>query len=137
MVRELFEKIKADGKTILLASSANPDELERYEKIAGIDDLIEPSTSSGDAEKSKPHPDIIHAALKKLGNPDPNKVIYVGDTPWDAIAAGKAGVKTIGLLCGGSAESTLKDAGCVAIYASPAELLARYDESPLGRSPDA
>jgi HAD superfamily hydrolase (TIGR01509 family) len=137
LVRELFEKIKADGKKVILASSANPDELERYAKIAGIDDLIEHSTSSGDAEKSKPHPDIIHASLGKLGNPDPSTVIYVGDTAWDAIAAEKAGIKMIGVTCGGFAEVDLKKAGCVAVYASPAELLARYDESPLGSKADA
>ena len=137
MVRELFQKLKEDGKKIVLASSARPDELERYEKIARIDDLIEPSTSSADAEKSKPHPDIIEAALGKLGNPDPAQVIYVGDTPWDAIAAGKAGLKTIGVLCGGFPEVDLLAAGCVAIFAGPADLLARYDQSPLGRSPDA
>lgn len=134
MVRELFEKIKADGKRIVLASSAKPDELERYEKIAGIDDLIEQSTSSDDAEKSKPHPDIIHASLAKLGNPDRSKVLYVGDTPWDAIASIKAGIKPIGLLCGGFAEADLKQAGCLAIFTSPADLLARYDESPLGQT---
>ena len=131
MVRELFERIKQDGKKIILASSAKADELERYEKIAGIDDLIEPSTSSGDAEKSKPHPDIFHAALARLGGLDPSQVLVVGDTPWDAIAAGKAGLKTIGVLCGGFSKHDLKDAGCVAIYTNPAELLEGYDESPI------
>jgi HAD superfamily hydrolase (TIGR01509 family) len=132
MVRELFERIRADGKRIVLASSANPDELERYEEIAEVADLVEHKTSSGDAEKSKPHPDIFHAALAKLGNVDPANAIVVGDTPWDAIAAAKAGLKTIGLLCGGFAKDDLKAAGCVAIFTNPAELLLRYDESPLG-----
>jgi HAD superfamily hydrolase (TIGR01509 family) len=131
LVRELFEKIRADGKKILLASSAKADELEHYEKIAGITDLIEPSTSSADADRSKPHPDIIQAALGKLGDPDPSSVLYIGDTPWDAMASNKAGVKTIGLLCGGFAESDLKKAGCIAIFSSPADLLAKYDQSPL------
>ncbi len=131
MVRELFERIKADGKKIVLASSAKDDELEKYEQIAQIDDLIQESTSSDDAEKSKPHPDIFHAALGRLGDVDPSKVIVIGDTPWDALAASKAGMKTIGLLCGGFAEVDLRDADCVAIFASPADLLARYDESPL------
>ena len=137
MVRELFERIKADGKRIVLASSAHEEELTRYEKVAGIDDLIEESTSSDDAEKSKPHPDIFHAALAKLGGIDPSRAIVVGDTPWDAEAAGKAGLRTIGLLCGGFPEIELADAGCVAIFASPADLLARYDESPLGGGADA
>ena len=131
MVRELFERIKADGKRIVLASSAKEDELRRYEQIARIEDLIEESTSSDDAEKSKPHPDIFEAALGKLGGIDPSQVIVVGDTPWDAIAASKAGLKTIGLLCGGTPEAELREARCIAIFASPADLLARYDESPM------
>ena len=132
MVRELFERIRADGKRIALASSAKPDELERYEEIAEITDLVEHSTSSGDAEKSKPHPDIFQAALAKLGGLDPSKAIVVGDSPWDAVAAGKAGLKTIGLLCGGFEKDDLRAAGCSAIFTNPAELLLRYDESPLG-----
>ena len=132
MVRELFERIKADGKRIALASSAKPDELGRYEEIAGIADLVEHSTSSGDAEKSKPHPDIFQAALAKLGDLDPSKAIVVGDSPWDVEAAGKAGIKTIGLLCGGFDKDDLRAAGSVAIFTNPAELLLRYDESPLG-----
>jgi HAD superfamily hydrolase (TIGR01509 family) len=132
MVRELFERIKAEGKRIALASSAKPEELERYEQIAEISDLVEHSTTSGDAEKSKPDADIFQAALAKLGNLDPSKAIVVGDSPWDAIAAEKAGLKTIGVLCGGFAQDDLQAAGCEAIYANPAEILLRYDESPLG-----
>jgi phosphoglycolate phosphatase-like HAD superfamily hydrolase len=131
MVRELFERIKADGKRIDLASSAKDDEQKRYEQIARIDDLIEESTSSEDAARSKPEPDIFEAAMARLGNIDPSHAIVIGDTPWDAEAAGKAGLKTIGVLCGGFPESDLREAGCVAIYANPADLLARYDDSPL------
>ena len=129
--RELFERIKADGKRIGLASSCKADELEHYVRIADIEGLYDASTTSDDAEKSKPHPDIFHAILDKLSNPDPSKVIVVGDTAWDAHAAAKAGLKTIGLLCGGFPEADLKAAGCVAIFVNPADLLARYDESPL------
>jgi phosphoglycolate phosphatase-like HAD superfamily hydrolase len=56
----------------------------------------------------------------------------LGDTPYDAMAAGKAGLRTIGLLCGGFPEDELRGAGCVAIYHDPQDLLRRYDESPLG-----
>lgn len=130
-VRELFERIKADGREIVLASSAKKDELEHYEQLANIQDLIGASTSADDAEKSKPHPDIFHAALAKLNGIDPSEVIVVGDTPWDAIAAAKAGLRTIGLLCGGFDEDKLRESGCVAVYQNPANLLANYDQSPL------
>jgi HAD superfamily hydrolase (TIGR01509 family) len=130
-VRPLFERIKADGRRIVLASSAKGEELEAYKRIAGIEDLIDEETSSDDAEHSKPDPDIFEAALAKLGDGRPEAAIAVGDSPYDAEAAGKAGVRTIGLLCGGFPESELRAAGCIALYRDPADLLEHYDESPL------
>jgi HAD superfamily hydrolase (TIGR01509 family) len=130
-VRELFERIRRDGKRTALASSAKGDELEVYRKIAGIEGLVEEEASKDDAEKSKPHPDIFEAALARLGDPPVERVIVVGDTPYDAEAAGKAGLRTIGFLCGGFAEDDLRAAGCIRIYRDAADLLARYDESPI------
>jgi HAD superfamily hydrolase (TIGR01509 family) len=128
-VRELLERIKKDGKKIVLASSATEKELEFFKKVMNIADLLEAATSADDAEESKPEPDIFEAALAKIGNPDASKCIVVGDTPYDAIAAGKINLRTIGVLSGGFPEQSLTDAGCVKIYQDPADLLARYDES--------
>jgi HAD superfamily hydrolase (TIGR01509 family) len=133
MVRALFERIRRDGKQIALGSSGKKDEVERYEQIAGISDLVDISTSSDDADKSKPHPDIFLAVMEKLTGIKPNEAIVIGDTPYDAEAAGKAGLKTIGLLCGGFPEAELKAAGCVAIYRDPADLLKHYETSPIHR----
>jgi len=133
-VRELFERIRQDGKRIALASSAKGDELNTYKKVTRIDDLIQAETSSDDAEKSKPHPDIFDAALAELGDVARNQVVVVGDTPYDAQAAAKANLRTMGLLCGGWSENDLRGAGCIAIYRDPAELLARYEQSPIGSS---
>ena len=127
-VTELFHRIRADKIKIVLASSAKAEELRTYEKIAGIEGLIDVETSSDDAEKSKPHPDIFQAAMAKLGAVDKSEVVVIGDTPYDAEAAGKAGLSAIGFLCGGFAEAGLRAAGCFAIYDGPADLLARYDE---------
>jgi HAD superfamily hydrolase (TIGR01549 family) len=126
-VRELFQRIKKDGKQIVLASSAKSDELEAYKKIARVDDLIESETSSDDAEKSKPYPDIFQAALARLKDVAPENAIVIGDTPYDAQAATKANLKTIGLLCGGWTEDELRNAGCVAIYRDAEDLLLNYD----------
>jgi HAD superfamily hydrolase (TIGR01509 family) len=131
-VRELFQRLIADGKQIALASSAKEDELAQYKEIANISDLIDAETSSDDAEKSKPHPDIFHAALARLTNKSPDRTIVVGDTPYDAEAATKAGLRTIGLLCGGWSEDELRWSGCIAVFKDPADLLARYSQSPLG-----
>ena len=138
-VRELFERVEREGLQIALASSAKADELKTYKKIADIEDLVEEETSADDAEKSKPHPDIFEAALARLDDVSPSEAVVVGDTPYDAEAAGKAGVRTIGLLCGGFPEADLRAAGCVRIYRDAAHLLAEYDTSPLAlpRASDA
>jgi HAD superfamily hydrolase (TIGR01509 family) len=132
-VRELFERILRD-KQIALASSAKADELATYKRLAGIDDLIDKETSSDDAEKSKPFPDIFAAALAQLQNIAARDAIAVGDTPYDAQAAGKIQLSTIGVTCGGWPEQELRRAGCIAVYADPGDLLNHYDESPLGHS---
>ncbi len=130
-VRELFERILADGKRIALASSAVGEELEKYKEITNVGDLLQAETSADDAERSKPHPDIFQAALEGLGLKDPSRAIVIGDTPYDAEAARKAGIPSIGVLSGGFPEESLREAGCVAIFRGPADLLERYDESPL------
>jgi HAD superfamily hydrolase (TIGR01549 family) len=133
-VRELFQELLRRKLRIALASSAKGDELSKYEKIAGIEDLIETETSADDAERSKPHPDIFEAALERLApGADKQRVYVIGDSPWDAIAARRLGVRAIGVLCGGFPEADLRKAGCVAIYRDPADLLARLGESPIVR----
>jgi HAD superfamily hydrolase (TIGR01509 family) len=131
-VRELFERIKADGLAIALASSAKEEELAQHKRNLRIEDLLETATSADDAGRSKPHPDIFQAALEGIKGVEPSEAVVVGDTPYDAIAAAKAGMRTIGLLSGGFTEEALRAAGAVEIYEGVADLLARYDESLLG-----
>lgn len=131
-VRQLFEKVLSNGQRVGLASSAKGDELKHYEQIANIEDLVQQETSSADAERSKPHPDIFEVAVERLG-PDLSRdeIIVVGDSPYDAEAGKGAGLRTVGVLCGGFPEQTLREAGCIEIYEGPADLLRRYDQSPL------
>ncbi len=131
-VRALFDRLLADGKQIALASSAKKDELGFYTQLAGIEGLAAVETSSADAERTKPHPDIFDAALSKLGPAiAASDAVVVGDTPYDAEAACKAGIRPIGVLCGGWTEEELRSAGCIAVYQDPADLLRNYDSSPL------
>ena len=130
-VRALFERLKQDGFKIALASSAKKDELEHYAKLLEIEDLIHAGTSTDDAEKSKPHPDIFEAAVRKLSGVPTGTALVVGDSPYDAEAAGKIGIKTIGVLCGGFPAADLRRAGAVAIFQDPEDLRRRYEETPF------
>ena len=129
-VPELLRRVHDAGARVAVASSAKQSELEVYLEIACITDLVDVATSSEDAEQSKPAPDIFHVALQKLGIGG-SDAVAIGDTPYDAAAAGKAAIRTIGVLCGGFAEAELRKAGCVAVYPGPGALLACFDASPL------
>lgn len=132
-VRELFERLRADGLQIALASSAKEEELVHHKKSLRVEDLLEAATSADDAERSKPHPDIFQAALAGLDGVRAEEAIVVGDTPYDVEAAAKAGMRTVGLLSGGFTEKALRGAGAVAIYRDVSDLLEHYDESPLAK----
>jgi phosphoglycolate phosphatase-like HAD superfamily hydrolase len=130
-VRELFLRLRAAGQRIVLATSSKAGELERILAPAGVGDLIDEATTADDAEHSKPSPDIFRAALERIAPIGAAEAVAVGDTPYDAEAAGGAGLRCVGLLCGGFPEAALRGAGCVAVYRDPADLLARYEQSPL------
>jgi phosphoglycolate phosphatase-like HAD superfamily hydrolase len=128
----LLRRVRDAGLKVAVASSAKKDELESYLEIAEITNLVDLTTSADDVKESKPAPDIFEVALKKLGLKG-SEAVAIGDTPYDAAAAGKAGVATIGVLCGGFTESSLRQAGCVEVYPGPATLFARFTSSPLAR----
>lgn len=127
--KELLARMKEAGMELAVASSAKDDELKGLLKVCGADEFIKAKTSSDDAENSKPDPDIVHAALGELGHPK-NEVILLGDTPYDVEASLKAGIRVVALRCGGWGDADLK--GAVQIYDDPADLLARFDDSPFG-----
>ena len=130
-VRELFERVKAEGLQTALASSARGEELEQHKRSMRVEDLLEAAKSADDAERSKPHPDIFQAALAGLTDVRPEEAVVVGDTPYDVEAAAKAGMRTVGLLSGGFSEEALRGAGAVAVYRDASDLLEHFDESPL------
>lgn len=130
-VRELFEQIRRSHLRIALASSAKDEEIDHYVRLLGIGGLIEGRTTSDDADRSKPHPDIFRAALDLLSLDSPQEAIVVGDSPFDAEAAVRLTLPCIGLLCGGFSEADLRNAGCRWVYRDPADLLGHFDESPL------
>jgi HAD superfamily hydrolase (TIGR01509 family) len=127
-VRELFLRMRDAQIVISLASSAHQQEVEDYKRIANIEDLVEKSSSSDDASRSKPHPDIFEATLKKLGV-EAKSALALGDTPYDAEAAGKADIWTVGVTTGGWSKKELLAAGCIEVYADVAELLENFEQS--------
>jgi HAD superfamily hydrolase (TIGR01509 family) len=127
--RQLIVDLKQGGHTVVLASSAKQEEVERYLDLLDVRELADAWTTSADVEATKPQPDLVLAALEKAGGGD---AVMVGDTPWDVKAAAAAGVETIAVVTGGFAESELTEAGACAVFESVEELRLRLGETPLG-----
>jgi HAD superfamily hydrolase (TIGR01549 family) len=130
-VRELFERVRVDGKKIALASSGKEDEVRHYEKLLDVEGLADSMTTADQVAHSKPKPDVFIAALRTLGSVSPVEAIAIGDTPYDVEAAKKIELPVVGMLCGGFSEQVLRDEGAVAIFRDPVDLLERYYQSPL------
>ncbi|WP_338863349.1 HAD family hydrolase [Myxococcus stipitatus] len=126
-VRELFQRLRQKGRRVALASSAKDEELKHYVRLCGIEGLFEARTAKEDVVAGKPQPDVFEAALARLGRPEPRVTVVVGDSPYDALAASKQGLATVGVMAGGFSAEDLRAAGCRVLVQDPAELL-RLDE---------
>jgi HAD superfamily hydrolase (TIGR01549 family) len=125
---ELLERMHEQGLKLIIASSAEPDELQGLLRVIGphVSELFDLQTSAQEAEHSKPDPDVLSVAVQRSGY-GPQELVMVGDTAYDIEAAAKVKVKTVAFRCGGWSDKDL--AGAISIYDGPANLLARYDTS--------
>lgn len=128
--RDLVARMRAQGLSVTVATSAKAEEVKAMLRVADVLDLVDIGVSSGDVEHSKPDPDVVVAALKRA-RLAPGEAILLGDTPYDVGAGGRAGVAVVGLRCGGWDDASLE--GAIAIYDDPANLLAGYDHSPFAK----
>lgn len=128
--RELLLRLRRDGLYLVVATSAKQAEMDALLEVCGAREIVDACTSSDDAERSKPDPDIIRAALAKA-EALPSECLMLGDTPYDVESARRAYVPTVALRSGGWADGDLAHA--VAIYDDVADLLAHYAQSPFAK----
>jgi HAD superfamily hydrolase (TIGR01509 family) len=126
--RELIEELRRRGHAVVLASSAKEKEVEHYLDLLDARQLADAWTTSADVEATKPAPDLVNAALSRVGA-DADEAVMVGDTPWDVRAAREAGVDTITVRTGGFGVDELREAGAIAVFESVAELCSSLDQT--------
>jgi HAD superfamily hydrolase (TIGR01549 family) len=127
--KEFVQALTERNLKVTIASSAAGSELEKYEKLIGIESFITTTTSSDDVDNSKPDADVIQKILEKM-KIRPEQSLMVGDTPYDIQSAAKAKVRTVIVRCGGFwSENDFR--GALAIYDSPADILEHLDENPF------
>ncbi|HEY2869120.1 MAG TPA: HAD family hydrolase [Gaiellales bacterium] len=124
---DLLAGIRGLGCPVVLASSAKRGEVERYVDLLDAHGVVDAWTTGADVDRTKPHPDLIAAAAERL--PEVSDFVVIGDTAWDAVAAGRAGFPAIGLLSGGFGASELCDAGCISVFVDAADLAAHLESA--------
>ena len=129
---DLLRNLNDRGVTVVLATSASPNELQALRNALDVEDAVATITSASDVEEAKPNPDILEVAMQQTGT-DPEHAVMVGDTVWDARAASTAGVPFIGVLTGGISRQALEEAGAVAVYDDAQALLKDVENSPIGK----
>jgi phosphoglycolate phosphatase-like HAD superfamily hydrolase len=123
--------IKERGHRLVLASSAQQRHVEVFLDKLDARDIADDWTTSADVEASKPAPDLLQVALKKLGAPPDASSVMIGDSVWDVEAAKKAGMPAIAVRSGGFGDDELREAGAIAIYDTPGDLAKALDDTPL------
>jgi HAD superfamily hydrolase (TIGR01509 family) len=129
--RQLIVALKDRGHRVVLASSGKPHHVDHGLDLLDARELVDGWTTSEDVEETKPAPDLLQVALKKIGEPADAPSVVVGDSVYDVEAAKKAGMPAIVVRSGGFGDDELRNAGAVAIYDTPADLTAALDGTDL------
>ncbi len=137
----LVTTLRQRGLALALATSAGEEDLEAIMESAGVDirEWFDGVVSKTDVASSKPEPDVVLSAAEKLGV-SPAQCAMVGDTPFDAIAARRAGVVTLGVLSGNvvapdTMRQTLIASGVRGVWRDVAHLAAELDDALRCASP--
>jgi HAD superfamily hydrolase (TIGR01549 family) len=118
--RELISDLCEEGASVILASSAKEEEVDHYLDLLDVRELVDGWTTAADVEQTKPHPDLVKAALAKAEGGGP--AVMIGDSTWDVKAAKAAGIPTLAVLTGGFSEEELREAGAAEVVESIGEL---------------
>ncbi|MFD5743066.1 HAD family hydrolase [Streptomyces massasporeus] len=127
---DLLRRLHRDGWTVVLATSAGGAELGALRRAIDADEAITATASADDVDEGKPSPEPVEHALELAGVPA-ERAVFIGDTVWDMLAGSRAGVRCLGVLCGGIPRADLEDAGADAVYADPADLMSALGNGEL------
>ncbi|HEX4724616.1 MAG TPA: HAD family hydrolase [Pseudonocardiaceae bacterium] len=116
---DLLRAAHEQGRRVALASSGDSAHVERYLDLLDARTLADEWTTAQDAEDSKPAPDLIGVALRRVGG---GAAVVVGDSTWDCLAAGRAGLPSVAVRTGGFSEEELRESGAVRVFESLPEL---------------
>lgn len=129
----LLDTCRERGYAVVLASSSIPKHARHALDLLDAEKRADAWTTAEDADESKPDPELIDAALDRVGG---GRAVMIGDTVWDVHAARARGLPAICLLTGGVGRDELEQAGAVAVFEDLCDLVRHLDDA-LRRADEA
>lgn len=125
----LLTAARERGLRIALATASKQDELDAVARAAGLDlDAFDAVLTAEDVDEAKPDPDVVTTAAERLGV-SVAATALVGDTPFDGMAAGRAGSVLLGVENGTHTVDELRRRGARGVWPGPGDLVRALDRA--------
>ena len=122
-VPEMLAALEAAGIPMGLVTSRLPTMTHLTLDTCGIARHFQVIVTPEDVTRAKPDPEPVLVALRRLGDPPPERVLFVGDSPHDIESGRAAGVCTAAALWGPFPRETVSAAGADFLVEAPLQLL--------------
>lgn len=121
-IPEALELLKKSGKRLAVATSKPEVYAKRILEHFELAEYFEAVTGAELSGERNAKSEVIEECLKRLGNPDKDTVLMVGDRKHDVIGAKACGVDCAGVKFGYAEENELENAGAVCTFDTPIQL---------------
>ncbi|GAB2636237.1 phosphonatase-like hydrolase [Nocardia goodfellowii] len=119
---EAFEKLRSAGIKVALTTGFSRGTQDRLLHALGWQDVADLTLAPAEAGRGRPYPDLVLAALLRLGVDAVDRVAVLGDTTSDIATGLAAGARIVaGTLTGAHDEARLRAAGATHVVPSVAE----------------
>ena len=120
-IREMLATLKAEGKTIVLATSKPEDTALKIMKLFGLDQYFDfMGGAKGDNRDHKWQ--VLDYSLNAV-NADRSRAILVGDRMYDAEGARICGIDSLAVSWGHGSKEELETSGFTSIASTPEEVI--------------
>jgi len=119
--REMLDELKAEGRRLAVVTSKRNEPALEGLRSFNLQGYFEFINGLEETKKHKPDPEPLIIAAKRMGI-ETADCIYIGDSTYDILAAGAAGMASIAVLWGMHTREQLVEAGAVHEATAPREL---------------
>ena len=118
----VVERLHNAGVPLAVVTSKRGAGARRGLAALGLTERFEVVVAGDDVARPKPDPEPVRLALRQLGDPDPARVVFVGDATHDVAAGRAAGVVTVAVTWGSGTRDALVAAEPTHLVDSVADL---------------